>query len=41
MSSSVHVLILDQGPIQRLDGTELTAEKMYSISFTATKTRFF
>ena len=41
MSSSVHVLILDQGPIQRLDGTELTAEKMYSINFTATKTRFF
>ena len=47
MSSSVRVdnnkkdiLILDQSPTQGLDGTTLTAEKMYSINFTATKTRF-
>ena len=36
MSSSVHIenkkkyiLILDEGPKQRLDGTKLTAEKKY------------
>ena len=47
MGSSVHVdnkkkdiLILDEGPTQGLDGTTLTAEKMYSIDFIATKTRF-
>ena len=47
MSSSEHVdnkekdtLILGEGPTQGLDGTTLTAEKMYSINFTATKTRF-
>ena len=35
------ILILGEGPTQELDGTTLTAEKMYSINFTATKTRFF
>ena len=47
MSSSVHVdnkkkdiLILREGLTQGLDGTELTAEKMYSINFAATKKRF-
>ena len=47
MSSSVHVdnkkkdiLILGEGPTEGLDGTTLTAEKMYSINFTANKTRF-
>ena len=46
-SSSIHIenkkkdiLILDLNPTQGLDGTILTAEKMYSISFTATKTTF-
>ena len=41
MSSSVHVdykkkdiLILGKGPTQGLDGTTLTAEKLYSINFT-------
>ena len=41
MSSSVHVdnkkkgiLILGECPTQRLDGTTLTAEKLYSINFT-------
>ena len=41
MSSSVHVdnkkkyvLILGEGPAQRLDGTTLTAKKKYSINFT-------
>ena len=41
MSSSVHadkqkkdILILGEGPTQRLDNTTLAAEKMYSISFT-------
>ena len=40
MSSSVHVenkkkniLILGEGPTQGLDGTTLTAEKLYSINF--------
>ena len=47
MSSSEHVdnkkkdiLILGDGPTQRLDGTTLTAETMYSISFTERKTTF-
>ena len=47
MNSSVHVdnkktdiLILGEDPTQRLDCTTLTAEKMYSLNFTATKTRF-
>ena len=47
MSSSVHVdktikdvLILGEGPTQGLDGTTLTAEKMYSINFTATIKKF-
>ena len=47
MSSSVHVenkkkdiLILGEGPTQGFDGTTLTTEKMYSINFPATKTRF-
>ena len=41
MSSSVHVdknkkdiLILGKGPTQGLDGTTLTAEKLYKINFT-------
>ena len=41
MSSSVHVdnkkkdiLILGKGPTQGLDGTILTAEKLYSLNFT-------
>ena len=44
MTSSVHVdtnkkdiLILGEGPTQGLDGTTLTAEKMYSTNFTAAK----
>ena len=47
MSFSVHVnnkkkdiLILGQGSTQGLDGTTLTAKNMYSINFSATKTRF-
>ena len=46
MSSSTHadnkkkdILILGEDPTQGLDGTTLTAEKMYSINFTAIKTR--
>ena len=46
MSSSVHVdnkrkyiLILGKGPTQGLEHT-LTAEKIYSINFTATKKKF-
>ena len=46
MSSSLHVdnkkkdiLILGSGPTQGLEHT-LTAEKMYSINFTATKKKF-
>ena len=49
MSSSVHidnkgkdVLILGKGPTQGLDENSLTAEKMYSINFSATeKKKFF
>ena len=48
MSSSVHVdnkqkdiLILVVGPTQELDGTTLTAKKMYSINFTVTKRQVF
>ena len=47
MSSSVHVdnkktdiLISGEVPTQDLDGTKLTAEKTYSINFTAIKTIF-
>ena len=47
MSSSVHVdnkkkdiLILGKGPTQGLGEHSLTAEKMYSINFSATKRRF-
>ena len=47
MSSSIHVdnkkkyiLILGEGPTQRLDGTTLTAEKMYSINFTENNKKF-
>ena len=47
MSSSVHVdnkkkyiLILGKGPTQGLDGTTLTAEKLYSINFTENDKRF-
>ena len=47
MSSSVHsnnkkksILIFGEGLAQRLDDTTLTAEKMYSISFTLTKKKF-
>ena len=35
-----YILILGRGPTQGLDGTILTAEKMYSINFTATIARF-
>ena len=34
------ILILGRGPTQGLDGTILTAEKIYSINFTATIARF-
>ena len=47
MSSSVHIenkkkyiLILDEGPKQRLDGTKLTAEKKYSFNFTENNMKF-
>ena len=47
MSSSVHVdnkgkdiLILGSGPTQGLGEHSLTAEKMYSISFTVTRKKF-
>ena len=47
MSSSIHVdnkkkyiLILGEGPTQRLDGTTLIAEKMYSINFTENNEKF-
>ena len=46
MSSSIHIdnkkkdiLVLGRGPTQGLEST-LTAEKMYSISFTITKKKF-
>ena len=48
MSSSVHVdnkknniLILGEGPTQGLDGTTLTAGKLYPINFTANDKKFF
>ena len=44
MNSSVHadnkekdILILGEGPTQRLDGTTMTAEKKYSINFNCDK----
>ena len=47
MSSSVHVdnkkkyiLILGEGPTQRLDGTTMSAEKKYSINFTENNKKF-
>ena len=47
MSSSVHldnkknnILILGEDLLQRLDGTTLTAEKMYSINFTENNKKF-
>ena len=47
MSSSVYVdnkkkdiLIFGKGPTQGLDGTTLTAEKLYSIYFTENNKRF-
>ena len=47
MSSSVHfdnkkkyISVLSKGPTQGLDGTTLTAEKLYSINFTKTNTKF-
>ena len=47
MSASVHddkkkkdILILGEGPTQRLDGTTLTAEKKYSINFTKSRNKF-
>ena len=47
MNSSVHVdnkkkdiLILGKGPTQGLDGTTLTAEKLYSINFTENNEKF-
>ena len=46
MSTSIHIdnkkkyiLVLGRGPTQRLEST-LTAEKMYSINFTVTKSKF-
>ena len=48
MSSSVQsdnkkidILILGKGPTQRLDGTTLTAKKLYSINFTEHNKRFY
>ena len=48
MSSSVHVdnkkkyiLILVEGPTQRLDSTTLTEEKKYSINFTENNKKFY
>ena len=48
MSSSVHVdnkkkdiLILGKGPTQGLDGTTLTAEKLYSINFAESNKKFY
>ena len=47
MAFSVHVdnkkkddLILGEGPTQGLDGTTLTAEKLYSINFTKNNKKF-
>ena len=47
MSSSCHIdnkkndiLILAEGPTQRLDDTSLTAEIKYSISFTVNRKKF-
>ena len=47
MSSSVHIdnknkdiLILGEGPTQRLDDTKLTAEDIYLITFTQPNKRF-
>ena len=47
MSSSVHIdnkkkdiLILGEGITQGLDGTTLTAEKMYSVNFTENNNKF-
>ena len=47
MSSSVHVdnkkkdiLILGEGPTQRLDDTTLIVEKKYSINFTESRKEF-
>ena len=47
MSSSIHVdnkkkdiLIFGDGPTQGLDGTILTAEKLYSINFTENNKKF-
>ena len=34
------ILILGEGPTQRLDGTSLTAEKKYSINFTRSRKTF-
>ena len=34
MSSSGHISILGKGLTQGLDGTTLTAEKLYSVNFT-------
>ena len=46
MSTSIHIdnkkkdiLVLGRGPMQGLEST-LTAEKLYSINFTVTKTKF-
>ena len=47
MSSSVHannrtknIFIIGEGITQRLDDTELTTEKMYSIKFTVSRKKF-
>ena len=47
MSSYIHVdnkrkdiLILGEGPKQKLDGTTLTAEKKYAINFTVNRKKF-
>ena len=39
-SNKKDILILSEGPTQELDATTWTAERIYSINFTVTKTRF-
>ena len=41
ITRKICILVLGEGPTQGLYGTTLTEEKMYSINFIATKTRFF
>ena len=39
-NKKIDILILGEGPTQRLDDTTLTAEKKYSIKFTLTRKKF-